>query len=119
MDNRQKQYYFDMAKKGRLIHLSTQDGRKGILTYFIGNGNPEKYQKRDMWSVINDEPETGDTIYCDQLLTDHDEQNPYIALSVWRDIRKYFRNKYPNVLHIKWKRYRHNRITNYKEELNG
>ena len=107
-----------MAKKGRLIHLSTDDGRKGILTYFIGNGNPTKYQERDMWSVIEDE-ENGDTIYCDQLLTDHSELNPYIAISVWRNIKRYFKEKYPNIDKIKWRRFRHNRLLNYKEELNG
>ena len=48
MDDKQIQYYFEMKKRGRLIHLSTEDGRNGILTYFIGNGNPDKYQKRDM-----------------------------------------------------------------------
>ena len=108
-----------MNKKGRLIHLSTDDGRKGILTYFIGNGNPKKYQNRDMWSVVEDEPETGDTIYCDQLLTDHDEQNPYVALSVWKDIKRYFKDRYPNIDKIQWRRFRHNKLSNYKEELNG
>lgn len=118
MDDRQKQYYFEMAKRGRLIHLSTDDGRKGILTYFIGNGNPKKYQQREMWSIIDDEP-NGNTIYCDQLLTDHDKLNKYIGISVWRDIKRYFKNKYPNIDNIKWKRFRHNRLSNYKEELNG
>ncbi len=118
MDDKQIQYYFEMKKRGRLIHLATNDGRQGILTYFIGNGNPNKYQKRDMWSVIDDEP-NGNTIYCDQLITDHNEENPYVAFSIWKDIKRYFKEKYPAINRIRWIRFKHNRITNYKEELNG
>jgi hypothetical protein len=118
MDDRQKQYYFNMNKRGRLLHLSTEDGKKGILTYFIGNGNPAKYQKRDMWSIVDDEL-NGNTIYCDQLLTDHDKLNPYIAFNVWKEIKRYFKEKYPNIDKIRWIRYRHNKLTKYKEDLNG
>jgi hypothetical protein len=119
MNDKQIQYYFEMKKRGRLIHLSTVDGRNGMLTYFIGNGKPEKYQNREMWSVIDDEEKTGDTIYCDQLITDHNEENPYVAFSVWKDIKRYFKEKYPNIDKIRWVRFRHDRLTNYKEELNG
>ena len=115
MDNRQQQYYFEMKKRGRLIHLSTEDGRNGILTYFIGNGNPNKYWDRSPWSVINDEP-NGDTIYCDQLITDHNKLNAYIGLSMWHNIKRYFKNRYPNIDKIRW--IKTNRHTN-KEELNG
>lgn len=115
MDAKQIQYYFEMKKKGRLIHLSTEDGRNGILTYFIGNGNPNKYWNRSPWSVIDDEP-NGDTIYCDQLITDHNKLNAYIGLSVWRDIKRYFKNRYPNIDKIKWIKVQ--RHTN-KEEQNG
>jgi hypothetical protein len=101
MNDKQIQYYFEMKKRGRLIHLSTDDGRNGILTYFIGNGEPEKYQNRSPWSIIEDEP-NGDTIYCDQLITDHNKQNTSIAFSVWKDIRRYFKTKYPNIDKIRW-----------------
>ena len=115
MDDKQIQYYFEMKKRGRLIHLSTEDGRNGILTYFIGNGNPDKYQKREMWTIVNDEP-NGDTIYCDQLITDHNKLNAYIGLSMWHDIKRYFKNRYPNIDKIRW--VKTNRHTN-KEETNG
>jgi hypothetical protein len=108
MDDKQIQYYFEMKKRGRLIHLTTEFNGNGILTYFIGNGVPEKYQKRDMWSIIEDEP-NGDTIYCDQLITGHSKLPTRIAIGIWRDIKRYFKSKYPNIDKIRWVRVkRHN-----------
>lgn len=115
MNNRQKQYYFEMKKRGRLIHLSTEYNGNGILTYFIGNSKPEKYQNRNPWSVIDDEP-NGDTIYCDQLITGHSKLPTCIAIGIWRDIKRYFKTKYPNIDKIRWIRVQ--RHTN-KEEQNG
>ena len=112
MDDKQIQYYFEMKKRGRLLHLSTEDGRNGILTYFIGNGNPDKYQKREMWSIVNDEP-NGDTIYCDQLITDHNKLNAYIGISMWKEIKRYFKSKYHNIDKIRW--IKTNRHTNKEE----
>lgn len=115
MDDKQIQYYFEMAKRGRLIHLTTEFNGNGILTYFIGNGKPEKYWNRNPWSIIDDEP-NGDTIYCDQLITAHNKLPTCVAIGIWRDIKRYFKEKYPNINKIRWiKVQRHNN----KEELNG
>lgn len=117
MTEKQKGYYLEMAKNSRLIPLRINDKVKGIITFFIGSGYPDRYINRDPWEVVNDEP-NGDTIYIDQLLTSKDEENPYYSLYVWKDIKNHFRQNYPYVKYIRWNRWRNERVVkNYREEL--
>ena len=101
MNNYQKSYYHKMAQRGRLIPIRTNGELRGILTFFIGNGKPEKYTNREMWTVVDDEP-NGDTIYCDHLITNKDKLNRYIAISVWHNIKIYLKKMFPNIKKIRW-----------------
>ena len=106
MNNRQKQYYFEMAKRGRMITLYVNDKSEGLLTYFIGNGNINKYVRDAMWSVVDDEPQTGNTCYIDHLLTSKKELNPYVALQVWHNVKRYIKDTFKNVKYVRWNRFK-------------
>ena len=118
MDKEQKQYYFEMAKKNRLLRLNIDGKVIGLITFFIGNYNIDKYINRDQWSIVDDEPD-GNTLYIDQLLTDKSDDNPYYSLFVWQNIKKFIRKNFSNVKTIRWNRWKNNRINIYKEELDG
>jgi len=107
MTNEQKQYYYEMAKRDRLLMLYVNGKSEGLLTFFIGNGSPEKYIRDDMWSVVNDDPK-GNTCYIDHLLTSKDRNNPYASLYVWHNIKNHIKNNYPLVKRIRWNRYKKN-----------
>ena len=109
MNSDQKQYYYEMAKRDRLLMLYVNGKSEGLLTFFIGNGNARKYTERDnMWSVVDDEPKTGNTCYIDHLLTSKNRDNPYASLYVWRDVKNYIKNNYPLVERIRHNRYKKN-----------
>src|SRR3990167_9732585 len=105
MTDKQKSYYTEMAKRNRLIMLYVNGENAGLITFFIGNGKSEKYIERDNWSVVEDEP-SGDTVYIDQLLTSKEEDNVFASLSVWRDVKSYFRDKFPLAKIIRWNRWK-------------
>lgn len=107
MTNKQKSYYYGMAKRGRLINLYTNDKNIGLITFFIGNGNVNKYVRENPWSIVDDEPIKGDTCYIDQLLTSKEKINRYASLRVWADIKKYMRDNFKNVKCIRWNRFKH------------
>ena len=119
MTNKQKQYYYEMAKRNRLIMLYVNGKSEGLLTFFIGNGNVNKYVRDNPWSIVDDEAATGDTCYIDHLLTSKNRDNPYASLSVWRDVKRYIKDTYPLV-----RKFRHNRFKKkwaepktFKEEI--
>ena len=107
MTNEQLQYYFDMEKMGRMFHYKKDSRLVCIITYFIGNGNPDKYVDRYAWSVIKDDP-NGNTLYIDQLLTDKNRDNSYLSLEIWHNLKQFIRNTYPNIKHIRHNRYKKN-----------
>lgn len=106
MTNQQKQYYYEMAKRNRLLMLYVDGKSEGLLTFFIGNGDASKYIRDNPWSIVNDEPKTGNTCYIDHLLTSKNRDNPYASLYVWQDIKSYIRNTFPLVRRIRWNRFK-------------
>ena len=120
MTKQQKQYYYEMAKRNRLLMLYDVNGKSGgLITFFIGNGNIHKYIREDMWSIIKDEPKTGNTLYIDHLLTSKNRNNPYVSLCVWRDIKRYIKNTYPLIKRIRWNRFKEKwgKPKTFKEEI--
>lgn len=116
MNNKQKQYYYEMAKRGRMFHYK-KDGRLVcFITYFIGNGNPKKYIDREAWTIIDDEPR-GNVFYIDQLLTDKNRDNPYLSLDVWRSVKQFIRREYPNIKYIRWNRWKNEKVNVYRKEI--
>lgn len=107
MDKRQREYYDKMLLRDRAFTFYVGDRLGCLITYYIGNGNMDRYTKRDPWTVIDDEPETGTTCYVDQLITDHNKENRKYAWTLWHVLIQYIKEKYPQVERLKWKRYNH------------
>jgi len=93
-----------MAQRNRLIPILINDRLSGFITFYIGNGNPDKYVRDDMWSVVDDEPE-GNICYIDHLITDKSlpNRNKY-AISVFRYFTKCIKNRFPKVNKLRWNR---------------
>ncbi len=102
MNNHQQTYYHKMAQKGRLIPIKDRGELRGIITFFIGNGSPEKYTNREMWSVIEDNPK-GDTCYFDHLVTRGERKtNARDAIMIWHNIKLYLKNRFPTLKKFRW-----------------
>ncbi len=95
-----------MLKKGRAIPIM-RDGKMSIIvTFYIGNGNPNKYIDRDPWSVIEDEPDTGDTVYIDQMISDKNQENVRLIHSLFSEVNKSIKDNFPQVRYMRWNRYK-------------
>ncbi len=103
MDDYQKAYYKEMRRKDRLVPFIVDGKTHGFVTFFIGNGNVEKYVREDMWSVVDDEP-LGDTCYVDHLITNKDRKNCGHAHKCFSTFVDLIKNKYPNVKRLRWNR---------------
>lgn len=114
MDKNKIDYYLEMLRRNRLIPLKIDNNLRGIVTFFIGNGNPNRY-RGDQWEVIDDEPD-GDTCYIQHLWTDKNKENPRHSLRIWHQVRNHIFSNFSNVRLIRWNRWRHNRLKIYKEE---
>ncbi len=120
MDDKQIQYYFEMKKRGRLIHLSTEDKENTcLLTYFIGNKIDEnKFVRNDMWEVLNDNP-SGTICFIDQLLTNKSKNNPNLSYKTWGIFKKFIQENFRNVEIIRWNRFKNGTVKVHKEYLNA
>lgn len=116
MTDKQKQYYFEMAKRGRMFHYKKDNRLVCFITYFLSNGEPTKYINREPWTIIDDEPE-GDVLYIDQLLTDKNRDNPYLSYEIWREIKQFVREFYPNIKYIRHNRFKNGFAKPFKEGL--
>jgi hypothetical protein len=112
MENSKKQYYYEMAKRDRLIPLTVNNKLGGFLTFYIGNGDVSKYVRDDMWSVLDDEPKTGTVCYIDHLIGKDRRLSPH-AVRIWHNIKKYIGFKYPQVQIIRWNRFKNNKHFTY------
>ena len=117
MDKEQVNYYYEMLKKGRLIPIRKSDGSlAGIITFYIGTANADKYVRENMWEVLEDEPQ-GWICYVDQLLSNdktHRFENSFV---VWNNFKNYIKQNFPNVLWLRWNRVKNNRVKTYIERI--
>jgi len=63
-----------------------------------------------MWSVLEDEPNTGKTCFIDHLITNHNRNNPIFSFIVWKEFKRYIKNRFRQVEQIQWNRF------NWKKE---
>ena len=98
-----KEYYKEMEKRNRLIPIRKDGFLKGIITFYVGDDD-NKYIRNDPWTVLDDEPKTGKTIYIDQLITNHHKENTKCAIKVWSHLKGYFKMRFPQIEQIKWAR---------------
>lgn len=116
MNAHQLLYYYEMLRRSRLIPLKYDGKFIGIITFFIGDGNPEKYIRDDSWSVVDDEP-NGDVCYVDHVIGNKHNDNRQYALRAYRDFKEYIREHFPRVQLIRGNRWKHNRLFIDKRRL--
>ena len=109
-------YYIEMLKRNRLLPFFVDGKMKCLITYFIGNGNAEKYVGKDSWAVVDDEPKTGTVAYIDQMITDH-EVNHKFSKIVWNILINHIKENYPQVKQLRWNRYKNGIVKTYKKEM--
>ncbi len=109
-------YYKEMLKRNRLLPIFVDDKMKCFITYFIGNGDVSKYTQKDSWSVVDDEPKTGDTAYIDQLISDHEKNHKYSKM-VWNILINHIKENYPQVKQLRWNRLKNGEVKTYKKEI--
>jgi len=116
MNDYQRSYYHEMKNRDRLIPIVENNKVVALITFYIGNGNPSKYVRENMWSVVDDEP-NGDTVYIDHLVASGDKDNPYKSLVVWKYIKKYLKDKFPSVRLIRWNRFKGGKVNVYIKNI--
>lgn len=93
-----------MLLKKRLIPIVDNEKTIGLITFYIGNGDTNKYVRDDPWSILDDEPNDGTVCYIDQCITNKEASNHNFSWRVWRHINDYIRQTYPRVRVIRWNR---------------
>ncbi len=106
----------EMLKRDRAFPVHIKGKLKCYITYFIGNGNVNKYVRDDPWSVIDDEPE-GDTCYIDQCVSSKEKENHKYNRFVFGLFIGYIKNKFPQVKFLRWNRVKSGIVNVYKKEL--
>lgn len=102
MNKCEQEYYHQMLLRERLIPLYRGNKLGGLLTFFIGDGNIDKYVRNDPWTIIDDEPDTGHVCYVDQLITDKNINNRKYSWAVITNFIRYIQEKYPLVDTVRW-----------------
>ena len=110
-------YYKEMLRRNRLLPIFVENKMKCFITYFIGNGNIDKYVKKDSWVAMDDEPKTGDTAYIDQLISDHKTDNHKYSKIVWDTLVNHIKENYPQVRQIRWNRLKNGIVKVYRKEI--
>lgn len=92
-----------MLLKKRLIPILKGSKTVGLISFYIGN-LVSKYVRKNPWSILDDEPETGTTCFIDQCITDKKTCNHNYTWKVWKHFNNYIRQTYPKVKKIRWNR---------------
>ena len=107
-----------MAAKERLVPVLDDVNKViGFMTFYIGNGNVDKYIRHDMWSVLDDEPDTGEICYVDQLITNKDKLNPKRSFKTFNLFKQMIKERFPQVHTIRWNRYKKGRVHVYNTSI--
>lgn len=105
-----------MMEMGRLIPIQKRGKTIAVITFYIGNGDASKYFRPNVWSIVDDEPESGDTCYVDHVLSPNRAVGTG-SWQVWIQLIKYIKSKFPHVHLIRWNRFRHGRLRSYKRRI--
>ena len=110
-------YYMEMLKRDRAFPVFKNKKLKCFITFFIGNGNVKKYVRDDSWSIVDDEPDTGDCCYIDQCFSDKGEGNQKYNRVVFNKFIRYIKDRFPTVKRLRWNRVKNGIVNVYKKEL--
>lgn len=117
MDNKQKQYYFEMAKRGRLYPLRDNGRCGGFITFYIGDMyDKSKFVRNDMWKILEDN-NRGEICFIDQLITDKQIENRKLSYNAWYNFKSYIKNNFCNVKSIRWNRWKNNKVNIYEKNM--
>lgn len=106
-----------MLKRNRAFPVHVNGKLKCFITYFIGNGNVDKYVRDDSWSIVDDEPETGDTCYLDQCISDKSKENYRYNKLVFGFFIDHIKKEFPKVNTIRWNRVKNKNVYVYKKDI--
>lgn len=110
-------YYKEMIKRDRSFSIFSKGKLKCFITYFIGGGDVKKYVRNNSWSIVDDEPKTGNVCYLDQCFTDKKVENyRYIRFGL-DAFMKFIKEKYPQVNNLRWNRFKDGAVKVYRKEL--
>lgn len=116
MNKHQREYYKTMELRDRLIPLVVNGKTRGLLTFYIGNGNINKYVRQDMWSVVDDDPK-GETCYVDHLITDSEAINHRYSWDCFRAFINHIAAMFPNVKTMRWNRVKEGKVSVYHKSF--
>lgn len=117
MNKYQRSYYHKMKQRNRLIPVRDNNILRAIITFFIGNENDtDKFVRDKMWDTVPDDSD-GNTVFIDHLVTKKFKDNPYHSIAVWTYLKRYFRDKFPNVRYIRWNRFKNKKVKVYQKEV--
>lgn len=115
MNDYQVDYYRQMRARDRLYAFRNNGKLYGIVTYYIGNGDINRYVRDDPWQVIEDEPQTGDTVYIDHLISNKRVSDNKMRFKFWKQLRVYLKKKYPQIIKIRGNRYKGGKVHVYSK----
>jgi len=115
-----KVYYHEMLLRDRLIPITKNDKLIGFITYYIGSiENVNRYVRDDPWTIIDDEPTTGEICYVDQMITNKESKNHAYSWQVLKMLVTYIGEKYPQVKFIRWNRYKQGEARVHFKDIRG
>jgi hypothetical protein len=108
-----------MNKRKRLFPLRYENKLVGLITFLIGDEKDlERYVRYDPWDLIEDNDE-GSICYIDHLLVDKEYRGKLNSFLIWVNLRNYIENNFSNVSQITWKRFKNDKIYNFRIGLNA
>ena len=110
-------YYLSMTNKNRLYAIRKNGKLIGWITYYLCNGDINKYINKEPYEVLEDN-KNGDTCYIDHLIGTYGRTYAKESLQIWFGFKDYIKRQFPQVDKIRWIDGRKNKdINKYKEEL--
>jgi len=100
MNDKEKQYYHDMEKIGRMIPIRQDEKLIGLITFYIGDDD-NKFIRNNPWTILEDNPQ-GTTLYIDQFITNKGSRNMRMIFKGWREVKEHLKQQFPNIEKIKW-----------------
>ena len=110
------EYVMEMINRNRCFFIKVNSKCRGIITYFLCNGDVDKYINKEVWEILDDN-DKGDTVYVDILLTDKQQDNPHYSLETWRNFKEYIKLNHPKISYFRWNRFKDNNLYQFKKEV--
>lgn len=107
-----------MINRNRCFFIKVDGKCRGLITYFLCNGDVDRFIHKEVWEVLDDH-KTGDTVYIDTLLTDKQPENPRYTFETWRKFKNHILSSYPQVRNLRWNRYKNEKLYQFIQEVSN